>query len=120
MASEITAVSDAAAGKSIAKFRAALSELGFYRLQDSGRDALNAFLTGDELIHTTYFKIPRFRKLLAYSIAQSPGFRPSAALRNDPDFPLIEQWYKELTTAPQAAVPPTTVAPPLAAPAMPA
>lgn len=113
LAAEISSVSDAAAANSIAKFRAALSELAFYRIQDGGRDAFNAFLTGDELIHTAYFKIPRFRKLLAYSIAQSPGFRPSAALRNDPELPLIEQWYKELTAAAQPA-------PPLPAPATPA
>ncbi len=118
LATEISTVSDAAAGNSIAKFRAALSELGFYRLEQGGKDALNAFLTGDELIHTTYFKIPRFRKLLAYSIAQSPGFRPSAALRNDPDFPLIEQWYRELTAPPQEAAVPS-VAAPQAAPALP-
>ena len=111
LATEIATVSNAAASNSIAKFRAALGELAFYRLDQGGKDALNAFLCGEELIHTTYFNIPRFRKLLAYSIAQSPGFRPSAALRNDPDFALIEKWYRELTpsavpvyAAPTAAV----------------
>jgi len=111
LGAELTQLSDSAAAGSIARLRAALSELGFYRLEQGGRDALNAFLTGDELIHTTYFKILRFRKLLAYSIAQSPGFRPSAALRNDPDFPLIEQWYKELTAAPKPAASSATAVP---------
>ncbi len=105
LAVEIAAVSDAAAGKSIGKFRGALSELGFYRLEQGGRDTLNAFLCGDELIHTTYFQIPRFRKLLAYTIAQSPGFRPSAALRNDPDFGLIKAWYDELAGTPGTTKP---------------
>jgi hypothetical protein len=105
LATEISTFSDAAAGNSIAKFRAALSDLGFYRLEQDGKDALNAFLTGDELIHTTYFKIPRFRKLLAYAISQSPGFRPSQKLRDDPDFPLLQQWYKELEpVAPPKAI----------------
>lgn len=96
LAAEIAAVSDEAAGKSIAKFRAALSDLGFYRLEQDGKDALCAFLCGEELIHTTYFNIPRFRKLLAYTISQSPGFHPSMALRNDPDFELVKGWYEEL------------------------
>jgi hypothetical protein len=112
LAAELTQVSDAAAAGSIQRLRAALSELGVFRLEQDGRDALNAFLTGDELIHTTYFKIPRFRKLLAYSIAVSPGFRPTAAFRSDPDFPLIEQWYRELTAAPAATPSSSTPSPP--------
>lgn len=96
MRKEITAVSDAAAAKAVAKIRAALSELGVMQIEKDGKDALNDFLTGEELIHTTYFKVPRFRKLVACAISQSPGFRPTAAFRADPDFALVKGWYEAL------------------------
>jgi len=97
---EITAISDAAAAKAVAKIRSALSELGIMQMEKDGKDTLNAFLTGDELIHTTYFKVPRFRKLLAYAISQSPGFRPTATFAVDPDFTLVKGWYEALVAPP--------------------
>jgi hypothetical protein len=99
LGSEISRYSDAAAANSLAKFRAALSNA---TLVDSSRDQSDLFLeylTWDELIHTAYFKVPRFRKLLAYAIAQSEGFRPTAAFQRDPDFALVKSWHDDLQGA---------------------
>lgn len=108
LTNEISTISDEATAKSIAKFRAALSELGVIRIEDGGRDVLNSYLTGEELIHTTYFKVPRFRKLLAYAIAQSPGFRPSQAFRNDPELAVVKEWYESLVAGARDARPPSS------------
>ncbi len=99
LSSEISRYSDAAAANSLAKFRSALSNAA---LVDSSRDQSDLFLeylTWDELIHTAYFKVPRFRKLLAYAIAQSEGFRATAAFQRDPDFALVKSWYDDLQGA---------------------
>jgi hypothetical protein len=99
LGNEISRYSDAAAANSLAKFRSALSNSA---LVDSNRDQSDLFmeyLTWDELIHTAYFKVPRFRKLLAYAIAQSEGFRATPAFRSDPDLALVKTWYDDLQNA---------------------
>ena len=91
LASEVGAVSDSAAAISLAKFRGALSDLTFTKPGDRAL-SLDAYLCWDELIHTAYFSVERFRKLVAYSIATADGFRPSPALQSDPDFPRLQEW----------------------------
>jgi hypothetical protein len=53
-------------------------------------------LTWEELIHTVYFKAARFRKLVCYVIARSPGFRPSEKLKADPDYEKLAEWLAEI------------------------
>ena len=36
---------------------------------------LSAYLTWDELIHTSYFNNERFRKLIALPLTEAKGFR---------------------------------------------
>jgi hypothetical protein len=91
LSDEVAAVSDRAAAVSLAKFRSALSDLTFAKPGDSAL-SLDAYLCWDELIHTAYFSVPRFRKLLAWEVASSPGFRPSQALMSDPESSLLRGW----------------------------
>lgn len=57
---------------------------------------LNDYLTWYELIHTSYFRVPRFCKLVCYAIAHSPGFRPSEEFKRDPNYELMGQWLEEI------------------------
>lgn len=111
LAAEITAVSDAAAAVSVAKLRSALTRLAFTEGDQKRSDLVSDYLTWDELIHTAYFKVPAFIKLVAYGISRSKGFRATAAFRADPDYPRIAQWYASLAPQ-QAASPPSATAPP--------
>ena len=59
-------------------------------------DMLSEYLTWEELIHTSYFQVPRFRKLVAYAISRADGFRPTEAFRADPDYELVAAWFERL------------------------
>jgi hypothetical protein len=58
-----------------------------------------SYLTWDELIHTAYFNIPRFRKLVAYAIAQADGFQATEAFKADPDYATVAGWYDGMQRA---------------------
>jgi hypothetical protein len=69
-----------------------------------GSDEAAEPLNWDELLHTTYFKVPMFRKLLCYAIAHSQGFRPSEQLKRDPDYDKLGEWLAEIRgKAPEVA-----------------
>jgi len=93
---EIADLSDRAAAQSIAKLRSAVQLLAFSGGDKKKSDLLAEYLTWDELIHTAYFKVPRFRKLVCYGIAHSQGFRPSEKFKSDPDYALLGAWYAQL------------------------
>jgi hypothetical protein len=99
LAAEISKVADAAAAASLSKLRGSLNRLAFGAGKQKRSDLVSEYLTWDELIHTAYFKVPLFRKLVAYSIAHSEGFRPSSILLADPDYKCVAGWYEELTSA---------------------
>jgi hypothetical protein len=40
-----------------------------------------------------------FNKLVAYAVAQSEGFEPTARFVADPDYAKLAAWYSELTTS---------------------
>lgn len=93
---EISVFSDQAVSMSISKVRKALSHA---MISDNPVDivaSLSADLEGNELIHTSYFSVPNFRKLLVYSIAQGDGFSASDTFKNDPDYRKIASWYEEI------------------------
>lgn len=96
LAEEISACADQAASQALTKFRDVLHVLATKDGQPGGLDWCADYLTWNELIHTCYFNVERFGKLVAYSVSQGSGFRVSAQLANDADFPLIEAWSKEL------------------------
>ena len=97
---EITKISDAAAAKSMSNFRAGLNSPEFRSGLAQGLQAFSDYLTWDELIHTSYFQVPRFRKLVAYAITTAEGFRATDAFKADPDYALVAEWYEALRPDP--------------------
>jgi hypothetical protein len=97
LAEEISMVADVAAVASISKLRGSLNRLVFAEENQKRADLVSQYLTGNELIHTAYFKVPLFNKLVAYAISRSEGFRPTAAFLADPDYNRATVWYAELT-----------------------
>lgn len=95
---EIQAVSDSAAAKAVQQFRGALGNLALAKGPGGSADLLSKYLTGDELIHTTYFKVARFRKLVAYSLTQTRGLRATPKFMQDPEYALVAGWYQEIVT----------------------
>ena len=92
----VSAHSDYAMAQSIKRIRAAISE--FALLQEKGgqlSSALN-YLTWRELIHTSYFEVPEFQKLVCGIIANSDGFQPSATFKADPEFTDTQYWLEEI------------------------
>ena len=106
LAAEIGAVADAAAAGTLSKFRTSLNRLAFAGESGSGGqpDLVADYLTWDELVHTAYFKVPLFNKYLAYAIANSEGFRPTARFLGDPDYSRLAGWYAEHTAKAAPAV----------------
>jgi hypothetical protein len=96
IADAITAEADKAAASALKKLRSSLDALAFSPTTRGQSDVISAYLTWDELVHTSYFKNPHFRKLVAYAIARAPGFRPTEQFLSDPDYPLIERIYAEI------------------------
>ena len=98
LSDEITAMSDRAAAESIAEIREALNKIAFSESHEDANDLVTKYLTWKELVHTTYFHIPRFRKLVAYAVAQADGFKASDTFLADPDYNLVAGWYEEIAT----------------------
>ena len=94
---EISRNADAAAAASVSKLRASIHRLAFAEDERARSDLVSEYLTWDELIHTAYFKVPLFNKLVAYAIAQSEGFRPSTRFLADPNYSLIAEWHADLS-----------------------
>jgi len=93
---ELRAHANRAAAQSVLKLRDAVQVLAFTDANRRKSDLVAEYLTWDELIHTSYFKVPRFRKLLCYAIAHSPGFRSSEKFKSDPDYALVGTWYEQV------------------------
>jgi hypothetical protein len=106
IADEMSTVSDRDAAASLSRFRRTLNDFAFSESGPNKADALGQYLSFNELVHTAYFRVPRFRKLVCYALARSPGFRASAAFKSDPDFPLLARWLDEMRAHPEAAAAP--------------
>jgi hypothetical protein len=96
LSAEISVFSDQQAAQSIARLRSALNVFAFANGDREKSDMLNKYLTWHELIHTSYFQIPRFRKLVAYAIATAEGFQATEQFRRDRDYAVVKGWFDEL------------------------
>lgn len=94
LAKEISHLSDAAAAEALKRIRTQIATLAL-----AGDGSSLDFLSWRELVHTSYFYVPRFRKLVAYIIAQSIGFRATRAFKEDPDYKTVANWYAELSSS---------------------
>ena len=61
--------------------------------------ALN-YLSWQELIHTSYFAVPAFQKLVARAIVSGDGFKPTSAFQADPQYDVIGEWLQKVETPP--------------------
>ena len=93
---EISDSANEATMESLQKFRTGLSFLSFAKEDVAPSDLATSYLTWRELVHTTYFHIPKFRKLLAYGIAVQGGFSPTEEFLSDPDYQTVKAWYEQL------------------------
>ena len=100
LGNEVSEASDLAAARSLAKFRGAFDAEAF-RGHPGGLKAFAEHLSWEELIHTCYFQVPRFRKLVAYAISTAGGFRPTEQFRRDADYALVERWLQVIWNATQ-------------------
>lgn len=92
---EITDRSNSMATQSLTKFRNAISTLAFSD-QDNKGGVITNYLSWKELIHTCYFDVPSFRRIVALSISQAEGFMPTEAFLADPGFTRTGQWVADL------------------------
>jgi hypothetical protein len=101
---EITDLSNASAAKFLARFRESMGGQTFYANMEDGFSKFSEYMSWDELVHTSYFSVPRFRKLVAYAISTADGFRATAQFNADPDYALVKRWYEELRRKPDVLV----------------
>ena len=98
LATELSQFSNEYAARSIPHLRTSLKRLV---LADGGTaqpDIIAQYLTWNELIHTSYFRLPRFRKFVSYMIANEDGFRPRPELAADTDLGTLQRWQHALTS----------------------
>ncbi|MEZ5892106.1 MAG: hypothetical protein R3C58_03035 [Parvularculaceae bacterium] len=76
--------------------------LGFAQLGLTNEELLRQItetVTWNELIHTAYFEVDEFVKLLAYSIIQKCELEPSDAFLADPDYARVKEWHDAIAPA---------------------
>jgi hypothetical protein len=98
LADEVSALGDAAAAHFVRKVRRDIPNLALSLQGAAAGEIVSRYLSWDELIHTAYFRVPRFRKLVCFAIAHSPGFQPSDAFRRDADYALVKDWYERIAS----------------------
>lgn len=92
----ITDHSNGMATQSLFKFRNAISTFAFSEGEDSKAGMITNYLSWKELVHTCYFDVPAFRKIVAQSISQADGFMPTPAFKRDLEFDTTTRWVADL------------------------
>ncbi|MDX2289278.1 MAG: hypothetical protein NW217_10720 [Hyphomicrobiaceae bacterium] len=105
VAQPISERSDREMALSVAKIRATLRDIVVSEADAGGTAGFTSLLTWRELIHTSYFDVPAFVRLVAAAIVETDGFKPSARLESDPSTPVARQWLASLPTKPSGARP---------------
>lgn len=99
---EIAQFCDREVQRAIPKLRQRMASLALAKASVFSPDALAADLSWNELIHTSYFELERFCKLLAYAVSKADGFGATAVFKADPDYALAAKWFEEIQ--PKASV----------------
>jgi hypothetical protein len=92
VADPITQRANEVSSASLAKFRNAIGEIVLAQGRPHDGGIVANYLTWKELVHTCYFELPQFRKLLARAVADSEGFAATAAFTRDPDYARAGAW----------------------------
>jgi hypothetical protein len=90
--------------RTIPKLRERIASLALAKVSVIAPEDLANELTWNELIHTSYFEVGRFCKLLAYTIARGDGFRTTETFKSDPDYVLAARWFEEIQPRKGAAI----------------
>lgn len=106
VSTEISDHSNAMMAQSVVKFRNAIGTLAFAEAEDRKSSLVESYLSWKELVHTCYFDVAAFRKIVAYAISQTPGFAPTDAFVSEGDYAQVATWVRELGD--QRKVDPTT------------
>ncbi|MGI9408903.1 MAG: hypothetical protein ACR2OV_02435, partial [Hyphomicrobiaceae bacterium] len=93
---DISEHSDRAMSESISKIRNSISEFALGEGPDGQIGSALNYLSWQELIHTSYFEVPAFQKLVARAIVSGDGFKPTSAFQADPQFDLSGQWLQKV------------------------
>jgi hypothetical protein len=112
VATRITDYANTATSASLAKFRNALSTIAMSEGRPPESGVVSNYLSWKELIHTTYFELPEFRRLFARSISDADGFAASPAFEAGADYARATGWLGQIST--QAAPGGNVVEPPAA------
>lgn len=108
LADLVTAYSNGMATQSFAKFRRALGQLAVAEPAHTASSAVTTYFTWKELVHSAYFDVPEFRKLIMQAVSRSDGFAASPAFKTNPDYAQTAQWLAEIEAAPNMAEPVAT------------
>lgn len=107
----VTDYSNGIASQSLAKFRNAIGQLAAVDPKHTADTAITTYFTWKELVHSAYFDVPEFRKLVAQAVSRTDGFAPTARFKADPDFARSAQWLAEIETTPGTITPPGSTTP---------
>jgi len=92
----VTGYSNGMATQSLAKFRRAIGQIASADPRHTADTAISTYFTWKELVHSAYFDVPEFRKLVAQAVSRSDGFQPSTAFQTQPDYARTAQWLAEI------------------------
>jgi hypothetical protein len=112
IADSITNYSNGIAANSLAKFRRVIGQLASAEPKHTADTAITTYFTWKELVHSSYFDVAQFGKLVGQAVSRAEGFAPSQRFLADPDHARTAQWLAEIegaagTTATPASAPPT-------------
>jgi hypothetical protein len=94
----ISQFSDEEAIKALPKLRGVLKDLALSEGGAAKPDLIADYLSGYELIHTSYFRLPQFRKLVACIMAEGDGFQASQTLLADSEYDAVKSWLHQIIT----------------------
>ncbi|MGE0022272.1 MAG: hypothetical protein AB7S70_01420 [Hyphomicrobium sp.] len=99
LAAELLADSDRALSQNLPRFRSFLLSLSSAQSFPLAK-RIDDYLDWNAIIHSGYFSNPRFCSLMAYALCQKGIGTPGASFRREPDFPLLDAWYREAAASP--------------------
>ncbi|MGI9522857.1 MAG: hypothetical protein ACR2PG_14550, partial [Hyphomicrobiaceae bacterium] len=96
IARQLSENADTAAAAAIPDLRRKIASLMADASKGKAAD-ISDYLTWNELIHTVYFRVPEFRKLMCFAISEAPGFTATDQLKSDAQLSEIKGWYREIS-----------------------
>jgi hypothetical protein len=99
LSDELTTFVNQEAVKSLPKLRQSIYELAFSIGAGRPDSFVQGYFSWNEIIHTSYFDVPQFRKLLGFAISMAKGFKATQSFKNDGEFPVVMRWFEEINSS---------------------